>query len=87
MNCPYCGRPAEDGYIYCGHKSGSILWYPEGADYAVIYTKKNIARHGGVELVKSSSMFDEAATMNVSLSVSYTHLDVYKRQAQARPCS
>jgi hypothetical protein len=34
---------------------------------AVIYTKKNIARHGGVELVKSSSMFDEAATMNVSL--------------------
>ena len=37
------------------------------ADYAVIYTKKNIARHGGVELVKSSSMFDEAATMNVSL--------------------
>lgn len=29
MNCPYCGRPAEDGYIYCGHKSGSILWYPE----------------------------------------------------------
>ena len=67
MNCPYCGRPAEDGYIYCGHKSGSILWYPEGADYAVIYTKKNIARHGGVELVKSSSMFEEAATMNVSL--------------------
>ena len=67
MNCPYCGRPAEDGYIYCGHKSGSILWYPEGADYAVIYTKKNIARHGGVELVKRSSMFDEAATMNVSL--------------------
>ena len=67
MNCPYCGRPAEDGYIYCGHKGGSILWYPEAADYAVIYTQKNIARHGGVELVKSSSMFDEADTMNAPL--------------------
>ena len=83
MRCPYCGSTVEyrsaDG-IYHDNSNGTMLYvcsrYPECDSYVRV--------HAGTKIPVGSLANHELRSLRRTAPVSYTHLDVYKRQDLSR---
>ncbi|WIV13046.1 PF20097 family protein [Proteiniborus sp. MB09-C3] len=51
MNCPYCNKEMEKGYI-SDNRRYKMLWLPEGTGF-FLRTEKNIKKHNGMIISKS----------------------------------
>ena len=49
MNCPYCGKPMEEGRIP-GDRQNGMFWLPEGEDISVAFAHWVADEKGGIPL-------------------------------------
>ena len=49
MNCPYCGKPMEEGRVP-GDRQHGMFWLPENAEIAVAFANWVVDEEGGIPL-------------------------------------
>ena len=73
MNCPYCGKPMEDGTLYHLRNDTAMVWLPLGVKMPLIYSETKIQDNGGLLLGRDTKWtLSKIGGVHVPLSVCRT---------------